>query len=77
MKFKTNGWRIAAAAVIIAGIAVGIYFLFPYALELLGWGLSIFLPFILGYLFSLLINPLADKLQNRLKLPEGFRPFWL
>lgn len=71
MKFKTNGWRIAAAAVIIAGIAVGIYFLFPYVLELLGWGLSIFLPFILGYLFSLLINPLADKLQNRLKLPRG------
>lgn len=71
MKFKTNGWRIAAAAVIIAGIAAGIYFLFPYALELLGWGLSIFLPFILGYLFSLLINPLADKLQNRLKLPRG------
>lgn len=71
MKFKTNGWRIAAAAVIIAGIAAGIYFLFPYALELVGWGLSIFLPFILGYLFSLLINPLADKLQNRLKLPRG------
>lgn len=33
--------------------------------------LEIFLPFILGYLFSLLVNPLADLLQKRLKLPRG------
>lgn len=71
MKFKTNGWRIAGFVVIAALMITGIYFLFPYVLSLIGWAVSIFLPFILGYLFSLLIDPLADRLQEKLKLPRG------
>lgn len=71
MKFKTNGGRILAAVVLILAAAAGVYFVFPYAVGFAGYVLSIFLPFILGYLFSLAINPLADKLQNRFKLPRG------
>lgn len=71
MKFKTNGWRIAGFVVIAALMITGIYFLFPYVLSLIGWAVSIFLPFILGYLFSLLIDPLADRLQKKFKLPRG------
>lgn len=71
MKFKTNGWRIAGLVLCLALAAVLVYFLFPYALSFLGWALSIFLPFILGYLFSLAINPLADRLQKKIKLPRG------
>ena len=71
LKFKTNGWRIAGLVLIFVLLAVGVYVALPYALSLIGWAVSIFLPFILGYLFSLAINPLADKLQKRFKLPRG------
>lgn len=71
LKFKTNGWRIFAFAAGTALAAAAVYFLFPYAFELFAWTLSVFLPFILGYLFSLAINPLADKLQKKFKLPRG------
>ena len=52
-------------------LAVGIYFAFPTILKVLSFAVKLFLPFILGYAFSLLVNPLADRLQKRLKLPRG------
>lgn len=36
-----------------------------------GWIIRLFLPFIIGYLFSLLVNPLANTLQKRFKLPRS------
>ena len=67
MKFKSNGWRIAALVIAALLILTGIYFLLPYVLSLAGWAVRVFMPFILGYVFSLAINPLADKLQKRLQ----------
>ncbi len=71
MNFKNSGLRITAY--IIAGIiiVVGAYFLLPYLLKFTGYLMNLFLPFILGYIFSLAINPLADRLQSKLKLPRG------
>lgn len=71
MKFKSSGWRIAALVIAALLILTGIYFLLPYVLSLAGWAVRVFMPFILGYVFSLVINPLADKLQKRFKLPRG------
>ena len=71
MKFKSSGWRIAALVIAALLILTGIYFLLPYVLSLAGWAVRVFMPFILGYVFSLAINPLADKLQKRFKLPRG------
>lgn len=71
MKLKTNGWRIVLRVTAAVLAAVGIYLIFPYAAELLFRAISIFLPFILGYVFSLAINPLADKLQKKFRLPRG------
>lgn len=71
MKLKTNGWRIVLRVTVAVLAAVGIYLIFPYAAELLFRAISIFLPFILGYVFSLAINPLADKLQKKFRLPRG------
>lgn len=71
MKLKRSGWHIAVVGVVIAILLVSAYFFLPTALTVLFKALKIFLPFILGYLCSLLINPLADKLQKKLKLPRG------
>ena len=71
MKFKNGPVKIIA--VVIAAILLGVcvYFGFPRLLRAFGFLVSLFLPFILGYVFSMLVNPLADKLQRRLKLPRG------
>lgn len=69
MKIK-NG-KIVINTVICLAVLIGIYFLLPYVFSFISWVLKVFMPFILGYVFSLAINPLADKLQNRLKLPRG------
>lgn len=71
LKFKSGGWRIAVSAVIAVLILTGLYFAMPSVISFAGWAIKLFMPFILGYLFSLIINPLADKLQKKLKLPRG------
>lgn len=71
MKLKKNWIKIimfVAAAVLLC---VGVYLFIPKILELAGFLISLFLPFLLGYLFSLAVNPLADTLQKRLKIPRG------
>lgn len=71
MKFKNNTVKLIGiiAAVLLAVIAV--WFFFADIVSLFMYLLRLFSPFILGYLVSLLANPLADKLQKRLKLPRG------
>lgn len=71
MKFKSNVWKIVLCLVVIAVLAVGIYFSLPKILVLLGLLVSLFLPFLLGALFSVVVNPLASFLQRKLKIPRG------
>ncbi|MDO4618579.1 MAG: sporulation integral membrane protein YtvI [Clostridia bacterium] len=44
---------------------------FSEIIGFLGWVVRLFMPFILGYFFSLLANPLADLLEKRFKLPRA------
>ena len=53
-------------------IGVVIYLFLPKILKAAGFIIRLFLPFILGYLFSMAVNPLADLLQKKLKKPRGF-----
>lgn len=71
MKIKKNRIKIILFILSIAVLAVAVYFFLPSILKLLGFLISLFLPFLLGYLFSLAVNPLADTLQKRLKIPRG------
>ena len=41
-------------------LAVAAYICLPKILQLLGFLVKLFLPFLLGYLFSMAVNPLAD-----------------
>ena len=70
MKFKSGPLKIIVAVLLTVFAGVAIWFFFPAALAFLGSVIMLFLPFILGYLFSLLINPLVNWLQKRLKLPR-------
>ncbi|MEE0944065.1 MAG: sporulation integral membrane protein YtvI [Clostridia bacterium] len=58
------------AAVILVAVILLIVF-FPDILALLGKILHLFLPFVIGYLFSLLVNPLANLLEKRFRLPRN------
>lgn len=71
MKFKTTPIKIISILIIAALIIAGICVSLPKILELLGFVISLFLPFLLGFVFSFLVNPLADKLQKKFKLPRG------
>ena len=67
MKFKQNGIKTAVLILLAALIVVGAYFFLPTLLSGIGFLVRIFLPFILGYFVSLLINPLADRLQKKVE----------
>lgn len=71
MKLKKN-WLKIVLFVLGVAISIGIIYLcLPKILKLLGFLVKLFLPFLLGYLFSIAVNPLANTLQKRLKIPRG------
>ena len=71
MKWKNTDFKILLwpVAVIIAGVLL--YLFTPKIIELLGFLTGLLLPFIIGYVLSRMINPLADILQRKFKLPRG------
>ncbi|MGN0150298.1 MAG: sporulation integral membrane protein YtvI [Clostridia bacterium] len=72
MKIKKKWIRILLFAVGLA-VAVGaIYVFLPKIVEAVGFIVRLFLPFLLGYIFAIAVNPLADLLQRKLKIPRGF-----
>ena len=72
MKIK-KGWIKITLSVIGLVAAVALIYLFlPKILGALGFLIKLFMPFLLGYLFSMAVNPLADFLQKKLKIPRGF-----
>lgn len=63
---KTVVIAIIAVLLIIGGIMI-----LPRILNLAGYILWLFAPFIAAYLVSLLANPMANGLQKRFRLPRG------
>lgn len=70
MKFKSGPLKTAVLALLVLLAVVGIVLSFRRVVSILWYVVMLFFPFILGYLFSQLINPLANWLQRRLKLPR-------
>ena len=71
MKIKKSWIKIALSVIGIAAAVVLVYLFLPKILKVLGYLIKLFLPFLLGYLFSMAVNPLADFLQKKLKIPRG------
>lgn len=63
---KTLGFYI----LVIILIALVVVFL-PKILNMAGYVLWLFAPFVVAYAFSLIANPMADGLQKRFRLPRG------
>ncbi len=71
MKIKKSWIKLLIFAVALAAAVTIVYFFLPTILKALGFLIELALPFLLGYLFSMAVNPLADFLQNKLKIPRG------
>lgn len=72
-----NRTKLLIIGICAAALAVGIYFAAPFLLRIIGYIISLFAPFILGYIFSWLINPLANVLQKKLKTRADFQLFFV
>ncbi|MBQ3426463.1 MAG: sporulation integral membrane protein YtvI [Clostridia bacterium] len=70
MKISENVKNLLIVTLTIVASTLLIYFAAPLLLKLGLYLFGMLSPFIFGYIFARLINPLADKLQNRLKLPR-------
>lgn len=55
----------------MVGLIFGVVKFLPVLLSGLGYILWLFLPFVASFLVSLLVNPFADALQKRLKMPRS------
>lgn len=71
MKIRKSWVKVLICTAGIVAAAALIYIFLPKILTALGFLVELFLPFILGYLFSMTVNPLADFLQKKLKIPRG------
>lgn len=72
MKIKKRWIKILLFVLGLAAAAAAVYIFLPKILDVAGFLIKLFMPFLLGYLFSLAVNPLADLLQEKLKIPRGF-----
>ncbi|MGN0108008.1 MAG: sporulation integral membrane protein YtvI [Hominilimicola sp.] len=72
MKIKKSWIKILLSVIGLAAAVALVYLFLPKILDVLGFLIKLFMPFLLGYLFSMAVNPLADFLQKKLKIPRGF-----
>ncbi len=70
MKIKNDYIRISIIAVVTALVVLGLYFSFPALISLSGYLVSLFLPFIIGYFYTLAVRPLMSLFTRKLKLPS-------
>ncbi|MGM9937077.1 MAG: sporulation integral membrane protein YtvI [Candidatus Ornithomonoglobus sp.] len=70
MKITANVKKILVVLGTVIGLCLLIFFAGPPVLRAFVYIFSLLSPFIFGFVISRLINPLADKLQKRLKLPR-------
>ena len=71
MKINKKWIKVALSIIGVALIITGIVLFLPTILNVIGYIIELFLPFLLGYIFALAVNPLADLLQKKLKIPRG------
>lgn len=71
MKWKNADFKILLWPLVVVAAGLALYLLTPKIIELLGFITGLLLPFIIGYVLSRAINPVADVLQKKLKIPRG------
>ncbi len=71
MKMKDNVKKILIVSGVVLATILLIYFAGPTVIKAIVYLFGLLSPFVFGYLFARLINPLADRLQKWLKIPRG------
>ncbi len=71
MRIKNNWLRILIFLVITAIVVCAVWLSLSKILDLLGFVVSLFLPFLLGFVFASAVKPLANLLQKKLSIPRG------
>lgn len=71
MRIKNNWLRILIFVVITAIVVSTLWLSLAKVIDLLSFIISLFLPFLLGYVFASAVKPLADVLQKKLSIPKG------
>ena len=72
MKIQKNWLRILIIILILAALISSVWLSFSRIIAIIGYIVSLLLPFLLGYAFSMAVNPLANFLQKKLSIPRGF-----
>ena len=70
MKISENVKNLIIVILSIVAAALLIYFAAPLLLKAFVYLFGLLSPFVFGYIIARLIDPLADKLQKRLRLPR-------
>lgn len=70
MKLKHKTLKIIVGVLIFALAVVAVILALPKIIDFLVYILTLFLPFIIAYLFALAVNPLVRKMQNKLHIPR-------
>lgn len=70
MKLSENIKNLIIVVVSIIAAVLLIYFAAPRLLKIVVYLFGLLSPFIFGYIFARLINPLAVKLQQKIRLPK-------
>lgn len=70
MKITANVKKVLIVLGTIFGLGILVFFAGRPVLRAAIYILSLFSPFIFGFIISRMINPIADRLQRRLKLPR-------
>lgn len=70
MKFKNFAVKMTVAAVVLIAAIICFFVFFGEIADALFYVLGLFAPFIIAYIISLAVNPLAQRLQSKFKLPK-------
>ncbi len=71
MSKKKSVTKILIIVAVIAAVIVGAVCFMPAIVQGAGYLLWLFMPFIIAYILSLLVNPLAGTLQKRFRFPRS------
>ncbi len=68
---KRNSAKIIVISILMVLLIVGLIMGLPYIVDFAGYIIWLFTPFILSYFISLIVNPMANGIQKRFRLPRS------
>lgn len=71
MKISENIKKVLIVTFVIALLALIVVEAGPFCVRAIVYIFGLFSPFIFGYILARIINPVADRLQRRMKVPRG------